>query len=130
MAVRKIGLFFLGVAMLLGGCKTGLRNLGPLPVNCKNEMTMKEIVRSALIHRNWVVTAETIGRTDATLDIRDHEARISVMYTASEFSIQYVDSKNLEYEKDTHGQEMIHRFYNEWIEDLADDIRELARDRE
>ena len=121
--MKKLGFIVCGITLGLVGCRTALlRNPGPIAVVCASEMKMKQAVRSGLTKRGWVVNSEMTGRTDASLLIRDHEAKISVMYTASEFSIQYVDSKNLHYGKDSKGREVIHENYNEWINNLVKDI--------
>nr|WP_256834309.1 hypothetical protein [Pseudomonas oleovorans] len=50
---------------------------------------------------------------------RDHQAEITIPYSASSYSIRYRDSQNLGYKN---GK--IHRNYNKWIHNLDRSIQQ------
>ena len=58
------------------------------------------------------------GLINGRLVLRGHTAVIDVRYTATNYSITYKESANLDYRD---GQ--IHKNYNGWIENLNRDIR-------
>jgi len=82
-------------------------------------------VRRALVAsgaaRGWVITPQGPGVLMARLNVRKHMAEARISYTSSSFSITYVTSSNLDYDKDRNGQEVIHRNYNRWINNLRND---------
>jgi hypothetical protein len=58
-----------------------------------------------------------------TLRIRDHDAVVDILYDTRQFTIQYADSRNLNYD----GQN-IHPRFNDWVRELEVRIvRESAR---
>ncbi|MBR0672105.1 hypothetical protein [Neoroseomonas soli] len=61
----------------------------------------------------WEMEPVRPGLIRATLRLRTHVAVTEITYTASNFSIRYVNSTNLQYDGTS-----IHRNYNSWIENL------------
>jgi hypothetical protein len=111
------------LAVGITGCKTArVVNPGPIRVVCGSPEKMQTAIRQGLQKRKWAVTAEGPGRTLAMLYLRKHEATIAIEFSADDFSIKYVDSKNLLYGKDKKGREVIHENYNDWIMALVHDI--------
>ncbi|EGV33478.1 putative lipoprotein [Thiorhodococcus drewsii AZ1] len=55
-----------------------------------------------------------------TLYLRDHMAKVRILYDARRYSIRYQDSSNLKYNPDT---KTIHSNYNSWVQNLDNAIR-------
>ncbi len=91
-----------------------------VPAGLSQEQVAKDIKR-ALIGRGWAVTAEQPGEIDATLNLRDHVARIKLAYDARQVRIAYVDSSNLEH-RIKRGKPYIHSNYLGWIGFLVNDL--------
>ena len=79
----------------------------------------KEIV-AAGVAAGWQMVATKPGETVGTLNIRSHQAVVSIPYTAKNYSILYKDSKNLKYDE---AAQTIHENYSGWIQRLDGAIR-------
>ena len=66
---------------------------------------------------HWSVADSTPGRVRLKLTTRGHEAVIEVTFTTQSYSIHYVSSSNLNYEK-SGDRELIHPKYNAWVQHL------------
>lgn len=82
---------------------------------------VKKVIMMAGINRGWNLTEVADGQFKAVLDIRKHQAVVQIDYTDSHYSITYLDSTNL---KAKNGQ--IHKNYNNWINNLSNDIKRFA----
>ena len=60
------------------------------------------------------------GEIVGTLNIRSHQAVVSIPYTAKSYSILYKDSTNLKYDA---SAQTIHENYASWIQRLDGAIR-------
>jgi len=80
-------------------------------------------VRKAAIGRRWSVTKVEPGKITCSLMVRQHTAVVDVVYDDKYFSIVYVDSSNMKY--DPVGG-AINKHYNNWVRNLARDIRIFA----
>ena len=70
--------------------------------------------------KGWTPKIEEPGRITASILVRNrHCAEVSITYTQAAYSIQYVTSRDLDY--DEKSQE-IHRNYNKWITLLSEAI--------
>lgn len=87
---------------------------------------MRMGIIESLKKRKWALAKEEEGRIRATLYIRSHQADIAIDYDKEQFTISYVDSKNLDHHRSLFGKEMIHRNYNNWIRYLVQDITVAA----
>ncbi len=67
----------------------------------------------------WQMKAETPGHIVGRLYLRTHVAVVDITYTLDEFSINYKDSTNLNYDL---GNNTIHKNYNGWIQNLTNAI--------
>jgi len=87
-----------------------------------------EDVRKAIVvagtSKGWAISNAGDGKTlRATLVVRVHTVAADIEYSATEYSIRYKDSVNMDYKDGT-----IHPNYNRWIQNLVTAIRtELAR---
>lgn len=85
----------------------------------------REAILKGAASRGWVLKSERPGCVTLVLDMRGgkHMAVVDVLYANDEFSVRYVDSSNLEYDRQT-GR--IHRKYVQWVRNLKKAIRAEA----
>lgn len=74
-------------------------------------------IDSSAISLGWNMQHVRPGYTIATLHIRDHMARVGINYSAKDYSITYLDSKNLI------RAHQIHKNYNAWVHNLDNAIK-------
>jgi hypothetical protein len=110
--------------LLMAFRQTPLHNPDPIAVPAKvtHEQEAKAI-KAALLHHQWIITADNASEIDGTLTQNEYSVRISVSYDAQSIQIRYVDSTNLKYEKKKDGTELIHKNYPTWIQALVADIQ-------
>ena len=123
MSVKQLNVITLGaLAILLVACTTQpVRNVENAPISISNSSydlsdVTKEI-RSAGAGLGWQMKEKTPGHIVGSLYLRTHVAVVDVTYTLDEFSINYKDSTNLNYDGT-----VIHKNYNGWIENLTNAI--------
>jgi hypothetical protein len=79
---------------------------------------LQQAIMEAGISRGWIMTPVNPGEINAELNIRAHKVITLVKYDATSFSINYVDSVNMNAKN---GK--IHRQYANWINNLRQDIK-------
>lgn len=83
-------------------------------------------IKAAIIHagkvRGWTVADSEPGRVTLRYVPRTHEVVVAVRYDDNGFKIEYVSSKEMNYEI-KRGTPQIHGNYNRWIHNLAQDIQ-------
>lgn len=111
------------VLVFITGCRSGIvQNIVAQPVSVKQNTTddqMYKAIKTAGLSLGWQVRKVKPGLAEAQLYLRDHMAVVEIPYTKEEFSINYKNSSNLNYnaEKNT-----IHSNYNGWIQNLRNAI--------
>lgn len=111
--VKKIILVVLSI-LTLAACKsTSIYNVdnSNVPAGLTINQVEKNIVK-ALVLKGWQVKANKDGIILAEILVRTHTARIEISFSASQYSINYVDSTNLKYDA---KKNTIHKNYNNWI---------------
>ena len=119
-------LLLLPVVVLLMGARE-LRD--PDPVAIPQGLSSQQVARAikmALTGRTWVVSKEAPGRIDATLNLRAHVARIALSYDASQVTLAYVSSENLDY-KEKNGKRTIHKNYLSWVANVLSDLSRILQ---
>lgn len=89
----------------------------PIPYNL-TQPQLQKIILEAGMGRGWLMTPVSPGEIKAELNIRKHKVITLVKYDATSFSINYVDSVNLDAKN---GK--IHRQYVNWVTNLRQDIK-------
>ncbi len=79
---------------------------------------VKKVILIAGTGRGWVITDAGGGKLKGTLNVRKHTVIVDIDYSATEFSIRYLDSTNMDYRDGT-----IHSNYNNWIQNILKSIR-------
>jgi len=80
------------------------------------------VIRAAIQQSKWDANTLKAGSIVATLNSRNHQAVVSILYDSKAYSITYSDSTNLRYDG-----ENIHRNYNKWVNALDIKIRQGLR---
>lgn len=83
------------------------------------DQVRKEII-AAGVAAGWQMAAPKPGEIVGTLNVRSHQAVVSIPYTAKAYSILYKDSSNLKYDE---AAQTIHENYASWIQRLDGAIR-------
>ena len=86
---------------------------------------LESAIERSLAARHWTVKEHTGQKYVAELAEKGHSATVAVVYDAQSARVDYVDSSGLLYEKSPQG-ETIHRSYNTWVKNLANDIKTNA----
>ncbi len=121
----KIGIALLAsLLVLLTGCKaTPVLNIEEAAIMTEAENVSSKDIAEAIVRAGsglgWVMklqkgSDEIIG----ILHLRKHMAKVSIKYTNEFYSIQYLDSTNLNYDGTN-----IHNNYNGWISYLNNGIQ-------
>jgi len=75
-------------------------------------------ITAAATELKWIPSPINSGTIEAKLLVRSHELVVDIVYTATEYTIKYKSSKNLNYDEKKHT---IHRKYDQWVSNL--DVR-------
>lgn len=124
MHIRNI-LITLLVSLWLAACATApvLESPRQLDVPAAAEQgEVEDAILQAMRDRGWSVHERSDGHIVADLNVRSHFARVDIRYDASSVSLEYVDSRKLEYQV-VEGEERIHGNFNSWMDNLINDIR-------
>jgi hypothetical protein len=77
--------------------------------------------------RVWNVTRMAPDKLRASYNVRQHAVVVDIGYSEKAYSIDYAGSDNMGY-GEANGQQMIHPFYNNWVEELQRGIKaELSK---
>jgi hypothetical protein len=110
------------VVFLMGARQVPLTDPQPVavPAGLKIEQVSKAI-RAALAGRAWAVASDEPGHIVSTINVREHMAKIDIVYDLQTIKIKYLESGELMY-AEKKGQRMIHRNYLNWILNLVNDM--------
>jgi hypothetical protein len=110
------------LVFLMGARQVPLTDPEPIavPAGLKIEQVAKAI-KAALVGRTWAVTQDDPGHIVSTLHLREHMAKIDIVYDLKTIRIKYVDSSELLY-AEKKGQRMIHHNYLNWIQNIVNDM--------
>src|SRR5688572_28156387 len=123
--MRIVASLLAALALLFAGCGTNqpIYDVQEAPIILQPGKTVTMTQVSTAIMRagkslGWQMQPEAPGKISGRLAIRTHMAVIDVQHGTNSYSIKYRDSSNLD-AKDG----MIHRQYNNWIQNLDKSIR-------
>ena len=110
-------LYLILAIFLMTGCTSK-------PINTITSQTYGETVTSSKVEKSIVLAAQELGwitkkindnTIEAKLILRGHEVVVTIPYTASNYSINYKDSRRMNYNQ---GKGTIHNNYNKWVRNL------------
>ena len=126
MTIVKRTFILLILTVFLVACKSApILNINDAALNTDSTMKLEDVTKSIIIAGNglgWQMKKVKHGEINATLYLRDHVARVNIIYTTTSYSINYVDSTNLDYkasDPNHDGKAVIHSNYNGWIQNLS-----------
>ncbi len=119
--VLLVGLLLIGLA----ACKTAtiysVQDANLLTASSASDADIAKVIQEAGKRTGWVIKPVEPGKMKGMYTKRRHTAVVDIRYTRSTFSIDYVDSTNLQ-----HDGEKIHKAYNKWIMQLEQAIQREA----
>ena len=115
------------VMVVAVGCRGGgqIYNVKDAPVTtATGKEPSLDDVQKAIIQAGaglgWTMAVVKPGEIIGTLNIRSHQAVVTIPYTSKTYSILYKDSSNLKYNAE---KQTIHENYTGWIQRLDGAIR-------
>jgi hypothetical protein len=112
---------------VVAGCRGGgqIYNVKDAPVQTATgkEPSMEDVQKAIILagaELGWAMAVVKPGEIMGTLNIRSHQAVVTIPYTTKTYSILYKDSSNLKYDAD---KQTIHQNYTGWIQQLDGAIR-------
>jgi hypothetical protein len=122
-SMAAICLIVIGMIGCRGGGQVYQVKDAPVQTASGKELTMDEVrkeIIAAGVAAGWQMIATKPGEIVGTLNIRSHQAVVSIPYTNKTYSILYKDSTNLKYDA---SAQTIHENYAGWIQRLDGAIR-------
>jgi hypothetical protein len=111
------------LALLLVACAQPIRNVDNAPINVSSPnydlADVTKAIQRAGAGLGWQMKEATPGHIVGSLYLRSHVAVVDIVYTLDEYSINYKNSTNLDYNA---GNNTIHKNYNGWIQNLTNAI--------
>jgi len=124
---RLLTLLLIPLAFALMGAR-GAPLIDPEPLSVPAGLSAKDVskaIRAGIASRGWVVNKDEKGQIDATLNNREHQVVIAILYDAKQVKVNYVSSQNMNY-SEKNGTRYIHPKYKQWTQNVIADIsREL-----
>jgi len=117
-----------GLIIVLSGCRTApIYNVNSYPISYEYGRSLQLSQISRAIFKagnklNWTMVQNRPNKITATYTAapnQQYQAVIEIMFDKTRYSIEYVDSRNLQYDK---KNKYINRNYNRWIVDLTNEI--------
>jgi len=115
------------VLAVMAGCRGSgqIYNVKDAPVQtASGKEPSLEDVQKAIIGAGaglgWQMAISKPGEIVATLNVRSHQAVVTIPYTTKSYSILYKDSNNLKYDA---AKQTIHENYTGWVQRLDNAIR-------
>ena len=94
--IALLALLVLGITACTSKPVVNIENSAP-PAAVKGQDDMRRAILTALQRRQWTVESADQGQILASVTRRSHQAKVTIPYTASTYSIRYRDSRNLDY---------------------------------
>ncbi|NOQ31619.1 MAG: hypothetical protein GQ570_10905 [Helicobacteraceae bacterium] len=117
---KMVGVATLAVLMLSGCRMAQIYNVKDAPVIVKPATSDRAIfnaINRAGTSLGWDISSVKDGEARGVLNIRDHQAVVSITYNDKSYNIKYVSSINLKAEN---GE--IKSNYNGWVQNLERNI--------
>jgi hypothetical protein len=113
--------------VMVVGCRGGgqIYQVKDAPVQTAtgNQPSLAEVEKAIIqagVGLGWIMAIAKPGEIIGTLNLRSHQAVVSIPYTSKTYSILYKDSSNLKYDAE---KQTIHENYASWIQRLDGAIR-------
>lgn len=115
-------LFIFTLLFTMIGCGTAqIKNVPSQAISIdKTDNDVYKAIHRAGNSLGWIVTQVDANTALATLNLRSHQAVVTIKYTTKDYSITYKSSVNLNYNEE---QNHIHSNYNGWITNFDNAIK-------
>lgn len=111
--LKMSGLIAVFIIVLTGCGKQPIYNVQKVPVALKQGTSSDAVYKAIKVagaSKGWIITKTSEGIAKGQLNIRKHQAVVTIAYDATGYSIVYASSINLDSDGAT-----IHSNYNGWI---------------
>ena len=112
---------------IVAGCRGGgqIYNVKDAPVQTATgkEPSMEDVQKTIIqagAGLGWTMAVVKPGEILGTLNVRSHQAVVTIPFTSKTYSILYKDSSNLKYDAD---KQTIHENYTGWVQRLDGAIK-------
>ena len=122
-SIVVVCLVLAGMAGCRGGGQIYTVQDGPVQTATGKEPSMEDVQKAIIqagVALGWTMAVVKPGEIMGTLNVRSHQAVVTIPYTTKTYSILYKDSNNLKYNSD---KQTIHENYTGWIQRLDGAIR-------
>ncbi len=118
------------ILLIFLGCRTvdpvfNLRD-APVPASVGSAQQVAAAIKRAGYQLGWRINEVDKGRLEGVLELRSHRVVVDIPYSATEYSILYRESLNMQFNK---KENTIHNKYDSWILNLNKHIRAQWRGR-
>ncbi|WP_024954794.1 hypothetical protein [Sulfurospirillum arcachonense] len=122
--ILKLGFLIALVMALFTGCRTApIRNYNSPVVPNASTITLDKVAKEIInagASLGWQMKKVKDGEIIGTIYLRTHMAQIKIPYTTKNYRIEYMNSKELNYDASTG---VIHTNYNGWVKNLNNAIQ-------
>ncbi len=126
-SLRSIALILCILFVAVMGCRGGAQIYqvkdAPVQTATGKQPSLEDVQKAIIaagVGLNWQMAVAKPGEIIGTLNVRSHQAVVSIPYTTKNYSIIYKDSTNLKYNAE---KQTIHENYIGWIQRLDGAIR-------
>jgi hypothetical protein len=126
-SLRPVALVLCVLFVAVMGCRGGAQIFqvkdAPVQTATGKQPSLEDVQKAIIaagVGLNWQMAVAKPGEIIGTLNIRSHQAVVSIPYTTKNYSIIYKDSTNLKYNAE---KQTIHENYSGWIQRLDGAIR-------
>lgn len=126
-SLRPVALVLCVLFVAVMGCRGGAQIFqvkdAPVQTATGKQPSLEDVQKAIIaagVGLNWQMAVAKPGEIIGTLNVRSHQAVVSIPYTTKNYSIIYKDSTNLKYNAE---KQTIHENYSGWIQRLDGAIR-------
>jgi hypothetical protein len=126
-SLRPVALVLCVLFVAVMGCRGGAQIFqvkdAPVQTATGKQPSLEDVQKAIIaagVGLNWQMAVAKPGEIIGTLNVRSHQAVVSIPYTTKTYSIIYKDSTNLKYNAE---KQTIHENYSGWIQRLDGAIR-------
>jgi hypothetical protein len=125
--LRPVALILCVLFIAVMGCRGGAQIFqvkdAPVQTATGKQPSLEDVQKAIItagVGLGWQMAVAKPGEIIGTLNIRSHQAVVSIPHTTKNYSIIYKDSTNLKYNAE---KQTIHENYSGWIQRLDGAIR-------
>lgn len=121
--IAAVALLSTTLTAFAGGRGVPIAPMENIPLETATPAMAERAIRVGAAQRGWIPEIVDAQLVRCRLDNRGHLVVVDVPHTANAFSVRYSSSANMDYDA---ASGTIHRKYNQWVANLAQDIQRAA----